>query len=197
MRFSNLFTTALAVSMPVATIASIETAPTMDSPVLARAESHLDKKQLDLGGAVGELLDLVSSLKGLLNDEFFDDVQITVHGLADLLAAPFPNTTRNLLFTASGLLEDLSPLFDIIKEVNFKDLFDTIGSIDIGGLLDAVTSLLTPDTIKTLGSLLKRADMLLSPDFIKQTKGLIADAAPLVAAVSEFVTALISALLGG
>ena len=182
MRFASLFTTALAALTPITTLAK-PSSPlfTEDSPLISRQ----DAKPQDLGSALGDLIDLVKSLSGLLNPEFFNDVEITVHGLADLLAPPAANQTRALIGRVDGLLDELNPLID------------TILDIDLEGLVKSLTGLLTPDTIKSVGALLKRLDGLLSQEFINLVKGLIEDVAPLISAVSEFITALISALIGG
>lgn len=186
--------------MPVTTLAK-PSSPLFneDHTILTRQ----DAKPQDLGSALGDLLDLLKSLSGLLNAEFFGDVEITVHGLADLLAPPAANQTRALISRAGGLLDELSPLID------------TILDIDLDGLVKSLGGLLTPDTIKTVAALLKRVDGLLSQEFINLVKGLIEDVAPvsqvivsqkksakltflqLISAVSEFITALISALIGG
>ncbi|KAI0596898.1 hypothetical protein F4775DRAFT_593816 [Biscogniauxia sp. FL1348] len=182
MRFSTFFTAAIAVFMPVAAL----TSPQRDThhPLLARDELNLGPRQ-DLTTALGDLVDLLKSLSGILTPEFFDDTQITVHGLADLLADPFANQTRGLVSFAVDTVDQVKPLLD------------TILDLDLEGLVNSVSKLLTPDNIDTIGTLLGKANTLLTDDFIKQTQSLISDAAPLISAVSEFVTALISALLGG
>lgn len=63
-----------------------------------------------------------------------------------------------------GGIPPLGGLIDLIQ-----DLVKSIGP-----LLD----LLNPDTFKQLSSILKNANDLLTPEFVKQTKGLIADVAP-------------------
>ena len=62
------------------------------------------------------------------------------------------------------------------------------GGLPLGGLIDLIQDLiksigplldlLNPDTFKQLASILKNANDLLTPEFVKQTKGLIADVAP-------------------
>ncbi|KAK2809861.1 hypothetical protein FQN50_003502 [Emmonsiellopsis sp. PD_5] len=93
---------------------------------------------------------------------------------------------------------------------------------DIGGLLSdllgsvgEIAKLLNPETFKAIQTLLKNgasllddegskkaknlvnnANNLLTPEFVSQTKGLIADVAPLVGAVAQLISAVISSLLG-
>ncbi|KAI1496522.1 hypothetical protein F5X99DRAFT_424517 [Biscogniauxia marginata] len=182
MRFSTFFMTAVAVSMPVAAL----NGPHKDTenPLLTRDELGLGPRQ-DLTTALGDLVDLLKSLSGILTPEFFDDTQITVHGLADLLVDPFANQTRGLVGFAVDTVDQIKPLLS------------TILDLDLEGLVNSVSKLLTPNNIDTIGNLLGKANTLLTDDFIKQTQGLISDAAPLISAISEFVTALISALLRG
>lgn len=169
MRFSKIFTAAVAALVPAASVAAASSPrheDRMASPLMARDDLSLQARQNDLTSALGDLVDLLKSISGLLNPEFFDDVQTTVSGLGDLLADPFANQTRSIISQAGGLLDDLNPVLGII------------GELDIEGLLDSVQDLLKPETIKLIGGLLTKADTLLTDDFIKQTKGLIADTAP-------------------
>lgn len=172
MRFSKVFTAAVAVLAPVTTVAaSSRQADNIASPLLTRDDLSLHARQNDLTSALGDLVDLLKSISGLLNPEFFDDVQTTVTGLGDLLADPFANQTRSIISQAGGLLDDLNPVLGII------------GELDIEGLLDSVQDLLKPETIKLIGGLLTKADTLLTDDFIKDTKGLISDVAPVSFAI--------------
>ncbi|KAI1847928.1 hypothetical protein JX265_001937 [Neoarthrinium moseri] len=220
MRFFKAFTTALAVSIPVAAVAKPSAEASFDSLLTRDEFAQFAKLALaprqdipDLGDALKNLLDLLKELQSFLNPAFFGDVRTVVTGLADLLEAPFANTTRGIVFTAAdalgkvdlvGLLDQISPLLDSLGKLDIgglidklSPLLDSLGKIDIAGLVDAATGLLTPDNIKIIGNLLGGANSLLTKDFIDQTKQLIADAQPLVSAVSQFITALITALLGG
>ncbi|KAH7368413.1 hypothetical protein B0T11DRAFT_349941 [Plectosphaerella cucumerina] len=173
--------------------------------LLARDKVALVSRQ-NLGDALGGLTDLLASLRRFLSPDFLDDTHSVVTGLAGLLAPPFVNQTRGLINEAGGLLEGIGPLLDgvgpllegigpLLEEIG--PLLSQIGELDLGGLVSAVSGLLTPETIKTIGDLLNNASRLLTREFVDQISQLIADVAPLVSAVAQFVTALITALLGG
>lgn len=172
MRFSTIFTTAMAVTMPAFAIAK--------SSVDYRSDSLAPRQ--DLGDALSEIVALIQELQTFLKPAFLGDINTVVTGLADLLADPFPNTTRSILFTASdalgkvdldGLLGQISPLLTQITPI-----LTSVSKIDIAGLVDSASSLLTSDTIKTIGGLLNGASTLLTSTFITQTQELIADAQP-------------------
>jgi hypothetical protein len=201
--------------VPATTVLGASSEARFSHPLLAREESSLAPRA-DLTTALSDLVDLLKSISGLLNEQFFDDVKITVTGLADLLAAPFANETRTIVSKAGSLLEEIDPLLDTISDLDLKGLIgavskllttdninkiskliDTVLDLDINGLVTSVSKLLTPATIDIISGLLTKANSLLTTTFISQIKELIGDVTPLVSAVSEFVTALISALLGG
>lgn len=147
--------------------------------LLARDKVALVSRQ-NLGDALGGLTDLLASLRRFLSADFLDDTHSVVTGLAGLLAPPFVNQTRGLINEAGGLLEGIGPLLDgvapLLSEIG--PLLEQIGELDLGGLVGAVSSLLTPETIKTIGTLLNNAGRLLTREFVDQISQLIADVAP-------------------
>jgi hypothetical protein len=171
MRFSTIFTTAMAVTMPAFAIAK----PQVDY------RSEIAPRQ-DLSSALTEIVALIKELQTFLQPSFLDDINTVVTGLADLLADPFPNTTRTVLFTASDALGkiDLDSLLGQISPLlsQLTPILTAVSKIDIAGLINSASSLLTPDTIKTIGVLLNNANTLLTSAFITETQELIADAQP-------------------
>ncbi|KAH8881397.1 hypothetical protein GQ53DRAFT_773351 [Thozetella sp. PMI_491] len=197
MRFFQLLTAALVpvtmvsatarpavLSRDLGSFSALELLNALESRDMAlMPRSELAARQ-DLTSALGNLGDLLASLKQFLNAEFLNDTHAVVTNLADLLADPFVKETRSIIDSAGGLLSSLSPVID------------ALGKIDIGGLVSSLSSLLTTDSINGLKTLLANAELLLTKDFANQTRDLIAQVAPLVSAVSQFITALIGALLG-
>lgn len=186
----------MAVFIPASSAISSSSDTHFAHPLMTRDESGV-LPRADLTTALGDLVDLLKSISGLLNEEFFDDVQIVVHGLADLLADPFANQTRSIVDRAGTLLDEVDPLLDTILGLDLdgiigavsklltsdniskiSKLLDTVLGLDLEGLLGSVSKLLTPATIDSIAGLLTKANKLLTNTFIDQTKGLIADVAP-------------------
>jgi hypothetical protein len=177
--------------------------------LLARDKVALVSRQ-NLGDALGGLTDLLASLRRFLSPDFLDDTHSVVTGLAGLLAPPFVNQTRGLINEAGGLLEGIGPLLDgvgplldgigpLLEEIG--PLLSQIGELDLGGLVSAVSGLLTPETIKTIGDLLNNASRLLTREFVDQISQLIADVAPVCYSYTvrmvKILTNNVSARLGG
>ncbi|KAH8668542.1 hypothetical protein BX600DRAFT_538512 [Xylariales sp. PMI_506] len=182
MRFSKVFTAAMAVSMPVSIIATG-----------TQAHAALAPRQDD-SSILSEILNLFNELKDFLDPTFLDNVQITINGLATILADPLPNNTRSLILSAEDALSGVD-IGSLLSDVG--PLVSSLSKIDLSSLVSAVSGLLTTGNVQILQNLLTNANNLLTTNFVNETTTLINDVAPLVDAVSQFVTALISALLGG
>lgn len=186
MHIFKYFTAAMA---GVASLSSVLATPATDSAtlkniegleaLLARDNLALVSRQ-DLGAALGGLTDLLASLRRFLSADFLDDTHSVVTGLAGLLAPPFVNQTRGLITEAGGLLDGLGPLLDNIEPLlqEIGPLLEQLGEIDLGGLVGAVSGLLTPEAIRSIGNLLNNLTRLLTREFVDQISGLIADVAP-------------------
>ncbi|KAK2738416.1 hypothetical protein FQN55_000542 [Onygenales sp. PD_40] len=85
------------------------------------------------------------------------------------------------------VLGSIGPLLDLLNPETFKA---------IQTLLKNGASLLDDEGTKKAKNLVGNANNLLTPEFVTQTKGLIADVAPLVGAVAQLISAVISSLLG-
>lgn len=174
---------------------------------VASMMASMDKRQ-DMSGIIDQLLSLFDTLGGFLTEEFLSDVQIVVHNLADTLANPLPSQAHVVLTGATNLfnainpliddlpdiietlmplinqlpalLDQLSPLLDELPKIinAIGPLIDQLSNLDLEGLLNSVSKLLTPESINMLVNLLNNANMLLTTQFVNQTKGLIADVAP-------------------
>jgi len=110
----------------------------------------------------------------------------------------------------TGLLGQLPDLLNAFGKLLNDDFLNDVHSVVtqaaylLGGdtakeaktLLSTASSLLTPGLINELGGLLNNANNLLTPKLVRQTKGLINNVAPLVSAISQVISVLLSALLG-
>lgn len=185
----------------VESLLNVKRIDTPDSP-------KLEARQ-DITTDLSKLLDLIGSLGEFLTPAFLNDTYSVVVNLADLLADPFVSDTRGIITQASGLLTSLTPLLDEIT------------SIDLGGIVTSISPLLTSDSINGISTLLTNAENLLTANFVTELTTLINAVAPvncffslcpltrqrffkstdhnfqLVSAVASFITALLSALLGG
>ncbi|OCK79489.1 hypothetical protein K432DRAFT_443856 [Lepidopterella palustris CBS 459.81] len=132
----------------------------------------------DITSLLGNIIPDIQALTSLHDPTVISDIKVVVVGLATVFSGDTANQTKTLISEASGLLTP-----DLVKSVS--------------GLLPSVTSLLTSDTIKEIGTLLTNANNLLTDKFVSQVTELINDVAPLVSAVAQVITTLISAVLGG
>jgi len=157
---------------------------------MARAASDmelaalLEARQLDLGNLSGLLSNLTASfgaISELLSPDSLANINTVVTQLAYALATPSADQLKGILATASDLLGS-----DAIKKL-IDQLPDLLGSI---------SGLLTPTLITNVTDILGGAHTLLTPDFVSNTKGLINDIAPLVSAIAQVISALLSAVFG-
>ena len=106
----------------------------------------------ELTGFLSNLGPTFSALESLLSASTIDNIENLLTNAANLLADPFVNDTRQLIFTAVAALD--SPLVT-----------------DLEGLF-------TPDTITEIGDLIHALSGLLSSSFINSVVTLIEDVAP-------------------
>jgi hypothetical protein len=176
MRFFTLFTAVLpamvmAIPGPGPLPNAAPDALTGRAP-LARAsadlglEALITARQLDLGNLGGLLANLSQSfqaIESLLSPTSLGNIQEVVNDLAALLKSPTPEQAKSLLGTASDLLSS-NEISGLLKS--------------LPSLLSSVQGLITPALITNATDILGNAHQLLTPDFVSQTKGLIADIAP-------------------
>jgi hypothetical protein len=162
MQLFKFFSLAL---LPVLTIAS--PAPEAATSPNNVALVHLYERQENiLTGILNDLKETFGAIQELLDAQTLGNIESVVTNLAYFLAEPTTNQTKSVINTASSLLG--SPAIG-----------ELIGSLP--GLLDSVGGLLTPALITNVTDILGGAHDLLTPQFIGQTKGLIADVAPVSA----------------
>lgn len=147
-----------------------------------------------IGNFLGQLTGLLPALLQLLNAQTLNNIKSLVDNASFLLAQPTANQTKALIGTVDGMLGSLGPLLDGIGP-----LLASVGPLlaSIGPLMEGLGDLITPDMIQKIGGLLDAVFSLLTPEFVAQITGLINDVAPLISAVAQLITGLISAVLGG
>lgn len=158
--------------------------PMSQASVEMEMASLIAARQLDLGNLSGLLSNLTSSfgaISQLLSPTSLGNINEVVSDLSALLKAPTTSDLKKLLKTAS----------DLLNSDSFSSLIQSLPT-----LIGSVTGLLTPKLITNVTDILGGAHDLLSPQFISQTKGLIADVAPLVSAISQVISALLAAVFG-
>ncbi|KAL4891828.1 hypothetical protein BDV59DRAFT_203100 [Aspergillus ambiguus] len=141
----------------------------------------LNERALDLSSLLGDLTQSLGAIQDLLSPDSLNNINTLVTNAALLLSQPTANQTKSLIGTASDLLGS-----------------DTLGNLldQLPTLLDSVSGLATPALITNVTDLLGNAHDLLTPQFVSNTKGLINDVAPLVSAISQVISALLSSILG-
>jgi len=162
---------------------NMELAARMEARVEARMD-ELAARQLDLSGLTGFLANLTSSfgaLESLLSPTSLNDIESVVTNLAFVLDSPTSKQLKDVLNTVDSLLTSDS-ITSLLKE--------------LPTLLGSVSGLLTPALITNVTDILGNAHDLLTPTFVSETKGLINDVAPLVSAVAQVISALLSAVFG-
>ena len=177
MRFGKLL---VGVLVPTVVYASVAPPATFDmnfDALLAKRDMALVPRA-DLANTLDSILDLLNALKKFLTADFFDDTYAVVSDLADLLGNPFVNQTRGIIGQASGLLTDVKPVIDQLKNFDLAAILKIFDGIDIAGLVRAVTGLLTPESINGIQGLLKNAQALLTAEFVANVTQLIGDATP-------------------
>jgi len=175
MRFLKYFTAAL---LPMVVLATPPPAHNARAELPSR--SVLETREPQLSEITDLIKDFIPNLKALLDllePDVISGIKTVVLGLAVVFGGDTPQQTKTLISSASGLLTP-----QLTKQ--------------IGALLPSVTSLLTTDTINGIKTLLTNAEALLTAKFVSQVSGLINDVAPLVSAVAQVITTLISAVLG-
>ncbi|KAL4863446.1 hypothetical protein BDV12DRAFT_189649 [Aspergillus spectabilis] len=141
----------------------------------------LVQRQLDLGGIIGDLTDALGSIKELLSSESLNNINVVVTQAAALLKDPTTNQIKSLVGTAADLLGG-----------------EAIGNLleQLPALLESVGGLINKELITKLTTLLDNASILLTKEFAENTRNLINDIAPLVSAIAQVISALLSAILG-
>ncbi|KXJ87092.1 hypothetical protein Micbo1qcDRAFT_179343 [Microdochium bolleyi] len=144
------------------------------------------------GGAAADLVTLVPDLIPLLRTvtaflagrpSFLEDLATAIIGLGQILAAPFPAQTRGLINTATDLLGGLSPLLQFVAQIDFARI-----TTSLKGLFD-------PDFIEGAVRMIKEVSGVITTEFVTQIVQIVRDIAPLISAMSEFLTALIASLI--
>jgi len=133
----------------------------------------MERQSLDLGnltGLLGSLTGSIQAIETLLSPTSLDNIEIVVDNLALLLG--------------NGTSTEL------------KSVLTAVGGVLSGNLLTQVESLLTPALLTNVTDILGNAHDLLTPTFVSQTTELIGDVAPLVSAISQVISVLLSAVLG-
>jgi len=145
------------------------TAETINSLVglLGNAGNLLTTDNVEL---INSLLQILPILLNQLGDI---DIGGVIEALKPLLTAETINSLVGLLNNASALLTtDNVDLLNSVLAV-LPILINQLGNIDIGGIIDAIGPLLTPESIQGLIGLLKNAEDLLTADSVTQLKGLL------------------------
>jgi len=160
-------------------------APIDDSP-LSNLEIRqlLNERQLDLSDLSGLLANLSASFQGiasLLSPDSINNIKIVVDNLANVLGSPTDTQLKSLVGTASSLLGS-DAVSNLIKQ--------------LPTLLGSVSGLLTPTLITNVTDILGAAHILLTDQFATETVGLVNDIAPLVSAIAQVISALLSAVFG-
>lgn len=125
-----------------------------------------DRQAINTTGLIGLLTSLTQSLAGieqLLSPTGISNINEVVTDLAVLLKAPTTDQTKSLLGTVSNLLGS-SEISQLIS--------------GLPAILSSVSGLLTPALVTNVTDILSGAHDLLTPTFVSETKGLIADVAP-------------------
>ncbi|KAK2756527.1 hypothetical protein FQN54_005420 [Arachnomyces sp. PD_36] len=139
---------------------------------------------------------------------FFMPILAVAIPAPDAGAVPNPNANAalNLAKVASSLqgrqdTGDTGDLGGLVGDLldgfgNIGDLLnaDTFKEIDI--ILRNLAAVLDDEGTKKAKNLVSNANDLLTPEFVDQTKGLIADVAPLISSVAQLISAIISSLFG-
>lgn len=186
----------MALALPSMIIASPATGSAGPSDLVLR---ELLERQTDLSSLLGQLTSSLKGIQDLLSADSLANIKEVVTDLADLLKAPTTNQTKALIGTASDLLGG-----------------DSVGKLidSLPTLLDSIGGLVTPALITNVTDLIGNAHELLTPTLVSQAKGLINDIAPvsylimlfklmisntlqLVSAISQVISTLLSAVLGG
>jgi len=133
----------------------------------------LIERQLDLSnltGFLGSLTGSIQAIESLLSPTSIENIEVVVDGLS--------------LVLGNGTAQEL------------KTLLNTVGGLVTPSFISSVGSLLTPALITNVTDILGNAHDLLTPTFVSETKELIGDVAPLVSAISQVISVLLSAVLG-
>ncbi|PSN63659.1 hypothetical protein BS50DRAFT_637038 [Corynespora cassiicola Philippines] len=187
-----------------ASVRSPEALPVPASPVQRSPDKALlaprqeeSSAPAGLGDLLGNILPALRAVGTLLNAETIENIKTTIDGLAELLGGGRAGRTGSLLDQVGGLLnEDLiNSLNEILPSVGQLLTTDNINVIS--SLLSSAGGLLSEENIGKIESLVTNANSLLTENFVRQTVGLINDVAPLVSAISQIITTLIQAVLGG
>ncbi|CEL03607.1 hypothetical protein ASPCAL04759 [Aspergillus calidoustus] len=185
MRFSKY---APAVLLPTAAIASANP-DVQDGVTLIAVEGvtqedvHLlVRRQLDLGGIVDGIGDLLGPLFDLLSSESLKKINLIITNLASVLGDLDVQQTRDLL----TLLDEL------INSDATQGLIDTLGS-----LLPTLLDLLDSDLITKLTNILNNASILLTRDVAEQLNDLITSIGPLFNYIGEFIAFFLDLIFGG
>ncbi|KAH7021424.1 uncharacterized protein B0I36DRAFT_388133 [Microdochium trichocladiopsis] len=192
MRTISAFTIAMAILMPATILATVvhpsssASSPYPDDDDTMHATALLEARQ-NLGTTLSQLSDLVSILNQIvtsLKPQFFEDMSTLITGLADLMAAPLPAQLRGLINTATDLLGGLGPVLRFI------------GKIDFASLTESAQGLFEPQFVADRVKLMKDVSGLITTQFIQKVVDVVDELAPLIAAVSQFITALIASFIG-
>lgn len=147
----------------------LDTRAMMSDIELRSLHELFDRQAINTTGLTGLLGSLAQSLSGieqLLSPSGISNINAIVTDLSTLLAAPTTNQTKSLIGTASDLLD----------------------SPELSSLLSSVGGLLTPALITNVTDIVSGAHDLLTPSFVSETKGLIADIAPVCLPFSSSLT---------
>jgi hypothetical protein len=174
MRFFNIIPTAVVAALILPAMLMANPSPAanvLDARALSDIELRslhelFERQAINTTGLTGLLTSLTQSLSGieqLLSPSGIANINEVVTDLATLLKAPTTNQTKSLLGTASDLLggPEISQLIS-----------------GLPAILSSVSGLLTPALITNVTDILSGAHDLLTPTFVSETKGLIADVAP-------------------
>ncbi|KAL3489233.1 hypothetical protein BJX62DRAFT_209782 [Aspergillus germanicus] len=185
MRFSQY---APALLLPASVIASAS--PDVQNGVtliavegVTQEDVHLlVRRQLDLGGIVGSIGDLLNPLFDLLSSGSLKNINLIITNLASVLGDLDVQQTRDLLDLIDGLINSDAT----------QGLLDTLGS-----LLPTLLDLLDSDLIKKLTNILNNASILLTRDVAEQLNDLITSIGPLFNYIGEFIAFFIDLIFGG
>lgn len=177
--------------------AALDSVARMESRMESRM-NELAARQLDLGGLENFLANLTASfsaLEALLSVQSLNNIESVVTNLAYVLDDPTSKQLKDVVNVADGLLT--SPAITNLTS-ELPSLLSAISPLlkDLPTLIGSVSGLLTPALITNVTDILSGAHSLLTPTFVSETTELINDVAPLVSAIAQVISALLSAVFG-
>lgn len=152
----------------------------------------------NLSGLISNLGGILGGVTELLSPESLRNIDTLITSGAQLLNSNNTAVISDLIGTVASLLtpELLQSIQGLLSPENIDSIQGLLSNILNGDLIQQVEGLLNAGTVSDLRSIVSNAADLLTEQFVSQTKGLIGDVAPLVSAVTQIISVLISSILG-